>query len=246
MVLVTRIGDAIIDPVVGAIADRTNTRWGHFRPYLLWMALPMALTAVATFSVPEYGGTARVVYAYVTLSLMMLAYSAINIPYSALLGVLTPDSKDRTSASSYRFVMAFLPVFVIVNTALPMATYFGGSDTSAKGWQMTMIIYASAATLLYVLTFAMTKERVKPDASQKTSLKAAIISVLGANKDGLNRNDIARAISAEQLSTIGIERTELANKLRQPLGELVGDNKIHTVGEKRLMKYLPGGGSRKK
>ena len=89
-------------------------------------------------------------------------------------------------------------------------------------------------------------KRTRLSEAQKTSLKAAIISVLGANKDGLNRNDIARAISAEQLSTIGIERTELANKLRQPLGELVGDNKIHTVGEKRLMKYLPGGGSRKK
>jgi len=171
MLLVTRVGDAVIDPVVGAIADRTNTRWGHFRPYLLWMAVPMALTAVATFTVPDFGGSARVVYAYVTLSLMMLAYSAINIPYSALLGVLTPDSKDRTSASSYRFVMAFLPVFVIVNTALPMASYFGGSETSPRGWQMTMIIYAVAATLLYGLTFAMTKERVKPDESQKTTLR---------------------------------------------------------------------------
>ena len=171
MLLVTRIGDAIIDPVVGAIADRTNTRWGHFRPYLLWMAVPMALTAVATFTVPDFGGTGRVVYAYVTLSLMMLAYSAINIPYSALLGVLTPDSKDRTSASSYRFVMAFLPVFLIVNTALPMANYFGGSETSARGWQVTMALYAIAATLLYFLTFAMTKERVKPEVGQKTSLR---------------------------------------------------------------------------
>jgi len=171
MLLVTRIGDAIIDPVVGAIADRTNTRWGHFRPYLLWMAVPMALTAVATFTVPDFQGTSRVVYAYVTLSLMMLAYSAINIPYSALLGVLTPDSKDRTSASSYRFVMAFLPVFLIVNTALPMANYFGGSETSARGWQITMALYAIAATLLYFLTFAMTTERVKPEVSQKTSLR---------------------------------------------------------------------------
>lgn len=171
MLLVTRIGDAFVDPIVGAIADRTRTRWGSFRPYLVWMSVPMALTAVATFTVPDYEGTARVVYAYVTLSLMMVAYSAINIPYSALLGVLSPDSKDRTSASSYRFVMAFLPVFVIVNTAIPMANWFGGSDTSARGWQMTMIVYAVVATLLYWLTFAMTKERVQPDAAQKTSLR---------------------------------------------------------------------------
>ena len=112
MLLVTRMGDAVVDPVIGAIADRTRTRWGFFRPYLLWMAIPMALTAVATFTVPDLQGTSKVVYAYVTLSLMMVAYSAINIPYSALLGVLTPDSKQRTSASGYRFVMALLPVLV--------------------------------------------------------------------------------------------------------------------------------------
>ena len=174
MLLVTRIADAFVDPVIGAIADRTHTRWGYFRPYLVWMALPMALTAVATFSVPAYGGTARVVYAFVTLTLMMFAYSAINIPYSALLGVLTPNSQDRTSASSYRFVMALLPVFLIVNTALPMAKYFGGSENSPAGWQMTMIIYSVAAVLLYWLTFAMTKERVQPEPGQKTTLREDI------------------------------------------------------------------------
>jgi sugar (glycoside-pentoside-hexuronide) transporter len=170
MLLVTRLGDAIVDPVIGAIADRTHTRWGYFRPYLVWMALPMALTAVATFTVPGYGGTARVVYAYVTLSLMMVAYSAINIPYSALLGVLTPSSQERTSASSYRFVMALLPVFVIVNTALPMAQHFGGDVNSPRGWQVTMAIYAAVAVVLYLATFAMTKERVQPEVGQKTTL----------------------------------------------------------------------------
>ncbi len=174
MLLMTRVVDAFVDPVIGAVADRTHTRWGYFRPYLVWMALPMALTAVATFSVPSFGGTARVVYAFVTLTLMMIAYSSINIPYSALLGVLTPHSEDRTSASSYRFVMALLPVFVIVNTALPMAKHFGGSENSPAGWQMTMIIYASVAVLLYFVTFAMTKERVHPEPGQKTTLKSDI------------------------------------------------------------------------
>ena len=89
----TRIADAFVDPVIGAVADRTHTRWGYFGPYLVWMAMPMAVTAVATFSVPSFTGTARMVYAFVTLTLMMIAYSAINIPYSALLGVLTPNSR---------------------------------------------------------------------------------------------------------------------------------------------------------
>ena len=182
MLLVTRVGDAFVDPVIGALADRTRTRWGYFRPYLLWMALPMALTAVATFTVPSFEGTARVVYAYVTLSLMMIAYSAINIPYSALLGVLTPSSQERTSASSYRFVMALLPVFIIVNTAIPLTQHFGGGDAnSAKGWQMTMIIYSALAVLLYVATFAMTRERVQPEPGQKTTLRNDLKDLL-ANK----------------------------------------------------------------
>jgi sugar (glycoside-pentoside-hexuronide) transporter len=170
MMLVTRMADAFIDPLIGTIADRTTTRWGHFRPYLLWMAIPMALTAVLTFTTPSFGGTPRVVYAYVTLSLMMVAYSAINIPYSALLGVLSPNSEDRTSACSYRFVMAFLPVFIIVNTTIPIATYFGGSANSPAGWQMAMIIFSIIAVVFYWLTFAMTHERVQPEPKEKGSL----------------------------------------------------------------------------
>lgn len=171
MMFVTRLGDAFIDPMMGAIADRTNTRWGHFRPYLLWMALPMAATAVLAFTVPDLTGTAKVIYAYATLSLMLIAYSAINIPYSGLLGVLTPSSEERTSVCSYRFVMALLPVFIIVNTALPMANYFGGSEDSPKGWQATMMIYASIATVFYFLTFLMTRERVKPEPREKGSFR---------------------------------------------------------------------------
>jgi len=174
MMLVTRCGDALIDPMIGTIADRTNTRWGHFRPYLLWMAIPMAVTAVLTFTTPHFSASGKVVYAYCTLIAMMFAYSAINIPYSALLGVLTPNSEDRTSASSYRFVMAFIPVFIIVNTAQPLATYFGGSDISPYGWQMAMVVYACIAVVLFITTFLMTKERVQPPPKQQTSLSSDV------------------------------------------------------------------------
>ncbi len=172
MMLVTRVADAFFDPLIGTIADRTETRWGHFRPYLIWMAIPMAATAVLAFTVPDLDGSARTIYAYATLMLMMIAYSAINIPYSALLGVLTPDSKERTSVTSYRFVMALIPVFIIVNATMPLVRYFGGSDTSPYGWQMTMLIYSVIAVLLYFATFAMTRERVKPPPKQETSLKS--------------------------------------------------------------------------
>ena len=178
MMLVTRIADAFFDPMIGTIADRTETRWGHFRPYLVWMAVPMAVTAVLAFSAPSFGGTARTVYAYVTLMLMMFAYSAINIPYSALLGVLTPDSKERTSVTSYRFVMALIPVFIIVNATMPLVRYFGGSDTSPYGWQMTMLVYSVIAVLLFFATFAMTRERVQPPPKQETSLASDLKDLL--------------------------------------------------------------------
>ena len=178
MMLVTRVADAFFDPMIGTIADRTQTRWGHFRPYLIWMAIPMAATAVLAFSAPDLDGTARTVYAYVTLMLMMIAYSAINIPYSALLGVLTPDSRERTSVTSYRFVMALIPVFIIVNLTLPMVRHFGGSDTSPYGWQMTMLVYSVFAVLLYFATFALTRERVQPPPKQETSLAADLKDLL--------------------------------------------------------------------
>jgi sugar (glycoside-pentoside-hexuronide) transporter len=170
MMLVTRIADAFFDPLIGTIADRTVTRWGHFRPYLLWMAIPMALTAVAAFTTPDLTGNAKVVYAYVTLTIMMITYSAINIPYSALLGVLTPNSEDRTSVCSYRFVMAFLPVFIIVNATIPLVSYFGGNANSPKGWQMTMAVFSAIAVACFWLTFALTRERVKPEPKAKGSL----------------------------------------------------------------------------
>lgn len=170
MMAVTRVADACIDPIIGTIADRTNTRWGHFRPYLVWMAIPLALAAVATFTTPHLAGTGKLIYAYATLMLMMFTYSAINIPYSALLGVLTPNSEDRTSASSFRFAMALLPLFFIVNSTIPLANFFGGSDTSPFGWQMAMVVYSCIAVGLFFLTFAMTRERVQPPDRQKPSL----------------------------------------------------------------------------
>jgi GPH family glycoside/pentoside/hexuronide:cation symporter len=175
MFLVTRFFDAVTDPLIGALADRTNTRWGRFRPYLLWMAVPLALSAVLMFTTPSFEGTAKIIYAYLTMSLMMVMYTAINIPYSALLGVLTPDSKERTSVSSYRFVMALLPVFIIVNTAIPLVEHFGDGDSnSPAGWQMTMVIYSAVAVILFWLTFAMTKERVQPPKEQKSSLRTDV------------------------------------------------------------------------
>jgi sugar (glycoside-pentoside-hexuronide) transporter len=121
----------------------------------------------------------RVVYAYVTLSLMMIAYSAVNIPYSALLGVLTPNSEDRTSACSYRFVLAFIPIFIIAYCTIPIATHFGGSPNSPKGWQMAMIVFSTIAVIAYFVTFLMTRERVQPARAEAGSLRNDLRDLFG-------------------------------------------------------------------
>src|SRR5260370_31691851 len=108
MMLITRALDAVIDPLMGVLADRTQTRWGRFRPYLLWFPIPLAAAGVLTFTTPHINAGEKAIYAYVTYSLLMLMYTAVNIPYTALIGVMTPDSIERTILSSLRFIAAFV------------------------------------------------------------------------------------------------------------------------------------------
>jgi glycoside/pentoside/hexuronide:cation symporter, GPH family len=170
MLLVTRIWDTGIDPIMGVIADRTDTKWGKFRPYLLWMALPIGIIGVLTFTTPNLSVSGKIIYAYITSTLMMAAYTAINTPYSALMGVLTPNSLERTSVSSYRFVLAFVAIFIVQGTTLPLVHYFGKGDQAA-GFQWTMMVFSAVAVILFLVTFLNTQERVHPPKDQKTSIK---------------------------------------------------------------------------
>jgi GPH family glycoside/pentoside/hexuronide:cation symporter len=161
MLGITRIWDMATDVIVGMVADRTKTRWGKFRPYLLWMALPFGIMSVLTFTTPAFGPTAKLVYAYVTLTLMMLVYSAINIPYGAIMGVISPDPQERTSVASWRFSFAFIGGMVVAAFTQPMVAYFGKGD-QVVGYEATMAVYAVAAVVLFLVCFASTKERVQP------------------------------------------------------------------------------------
>ena len=170
MLLVTRMWDTGIDPIMGIIADRTNTKWGKFRPYLLWMAVPIGIIGVLTFTTPDLSESGKLVYAYITSLLMMTAYTAINTPYSALMGVITPNSLERTSISSYRFVLAFVAIFIVQGTTLPLVQFFGKGN-QATGFQWTMVVFSLVAIVLFITTFLNTRERVHPPKDQKTSLK---------------------------------------------------------------------------
>jgi GPH family glycoside/pentoside/hexuronide:cation symporter len=167
--LVTRVWDAVNDPLMGTVADRTNTRWGKFRPYLLWLAVPFGLIAILTFSTPDFDATGKLIYAYVTYNLMMMVYTAINVPYSALMAVITPNSLERTELSSFRFVAAFIGGLIVQAAMLSLVKYFGG-ENEALGWQWAMACIAALAVVLFLTTFLTTRERVSPPQGQKSDL----------------------------------------------------------------------------
>ena len=176
MFLVARIWDAINDPIMGMIADRTNTRWGKFRPYLIWGVIPFGVLGVLTFTTPDISINGRIIYAYVTYILLTMSYTMINVPYSALMAVITPDSDERTVISSFRFVAAFVGQFIVQYSILKLVGVFGDGD-EAKGWQWAMIILSALAVVLYLITFSSTRERVKPLKEQKTTFKQDLIDL---------------------------------------------------------------------
>lgn len=170
MMLVTRVWDAINDPIMGMIADRTQSRWGKFRPYILGFAIPLGIAGVLTFSTPDLTGTNKLIYAYGTYMLLMMLYTAVNVPYAALMGVITPNSAERTEVSSYRFVAAFIGQFIVGAATLTLVEYFGGNN-EAIGWQMTMAAYGVLAAALLFGTFYLTKERVLPTKEKRNKIK---------------------------------------------------------------------------
>lgn len=161
--LITRIWDAVSDPMMGIIADRTNTRWGKYRPYVLWFAVPFAVCGVLLFTTPDFSQGGKLVWAYVTYILMMTVYTGINVPYGAMLGVITPSSAEKTVFSSYRMFFAYGGSFIALAAWEPLCNLFrnGFGMTAAGGWQWAMIVIAIACAVLFFFCFRMTRERVK-------------------------------------------------------------------------------------
>ena len=182
MFLVTRIWDAFVDPLMGIMTDRTDTRWGKFRPYILFGAVPFGIIGILTFAVPEFGQSGKMIYAYVTYGLMMMIYSAVNVPYASLMGVMSPDPKIRTELSSYRMTFAFVGSILVLLLVEPLVEVFGrmrGSEIpdARFGWQMAAIVFAIIAVSMFFCTFAWTRERVKPIKETKNRLRDDLIDL---------------------------------------------------------------------
>ena len=161
MFLVTKILDAVTDPAMGLIADRTQTRWGKYRPYLLWMAIPYALLGYLLFLGPDLSQTGKLIFAYVSYSLVMLAFTAINVPFSALLAVIHPSTKEREKATQWRFILASLGTLSVGAMTKPLVEALGGGD-ELLGFRLTIILFAVASVVLFLITFAATRERITP------------------------------------------------------------------------------------
>ncbi len=174
MFLYTRFIDIITDPLMGIIADRTRTRWGKYRPYVLFGSIPLGIVGFLMFVTPDIQGDSKLIYAWVSYSLAMFFYTLVQIPYSALMGVTTPNSEERLILSKYRFFLAFGGQLLIGFITLPLVEYVGGDTSSAKGWAITMGLFALIGTLIYFFTFATTKERVVTSAEVEEQSKDVV------------------------------------------------------------------------
>ena len=170
LLLVCRFWDGITDFLMGLISDRTNTRWGKFRPWILWTAFPFGILTVLTFTTPDLSYTGKLIYAYITYSGLVIVYTANNVPYSALTGVMSSDPLERTSLSSYRFFFAFLGGLITQGLNIYLVSFFGKGD-DVLGYKYTMTLFAVISIILFLITFLSTKERVKVPVKQDTSMK---------------------------------------------------------------------------
>jgi len=180
IMLVARFWDMAVDPIIGIVSDRTNTRWGKFRPYILFGAIPYAVLAILTFTTPDFGELGKILYAGATYVLLMTAYAAINLPYSALGAVMTNDTYERAGLNTYRFIAGFSGQFIVTGLALTLAEFFGHGD-KARGFQYTVFMFAILSLIFFFITFKTTKERVQPPKAQKNSLKEDLKNLF-ANK----------------------------------------------------------------
>jgi GPH family glycoside/pentoside/hexuronide:cation symporter len=174
-----RLWDALFDPIMGVLADRTDTRWGKFRPWILWTAVPWAIVMVLAYTTPKgwsYG--ALIAYAAITNTLLMTLYSMNNMPYSALGGVITADLNERARLNSYRFIAVNIAQFIVGGFTLPLVAKFAAGSDRQHGWQMTMTIWAVLCLVLFLITFCTTRERIKPVIETKSSPKQDFADLL--------------------------------------------------------------------
>lgn len=171
------VGGVLFNPIMGVIADRTNTRWGKFRPWVLWTAVSFGVFSLLAFTTPDLGEQGKVYYAAITYTLLVIIYAANNLPYAAMSGVLTGNMAERNSLSAYRFVAVMIAQFIIQVLLLPLVLMLGDGD-QAVGFQKAMMFFAIIGTIFFIITFLTTKERIVPSPEQKSTVKEDLSDLL--------------------------------------------------------------------
>jgi GPH family glycoside/pentoside/hexuronide:cation symporter len=266
IMLIARFWDMGIDPVIGVISDRTQTRWGKFRPYILFGALPYAVLAVLTFTTPNLGPTGKAIFAGTTYILLMTAYAAVNLPYSSMAAVMTSDTYERAGLNTYRFVCAFTGQFVVTGLALTLANFFGGGNR-AQGFQYTVILFGFLSLVFFFITFKTCKERVQPSTSLPSSLKEdlknlsknrpwvilALVGIISFIMFAMQNAAIAfyfkyyigKAENVQLFNVIGTVALIVALPLSKPLAKRFGNRTVFIAssllsGAFFIALYLPG------
>jgi len=170
--------NAFTDPLIGAAADRTATRFGKFRPWLVWMSIPLGAAAVLTWTTPDLGPDGKLLWAYGSYLAMMVCYTCVNIPYNALSGVMSADPQERSTINGLRFIFAFGGSTVVTAATPAMVAWLGAGD-DVRGWQLTMLAWSAAASLMFLVTFLNTQERVAPPPGQKNAVMRDIRDLAG-------------------------------------------------------------------
>ncbi|MDO6618325.1 MULTISPECIES: MFS transporter [unclassified Shewanella] len=216
LLLSVRLFDGLTDPIMGGLADRTRTRWGSYRPYILMLAVPYGVLACLAFITPDFDSTGKLIYAYVTYGLLMTCYTAINIPYGALGGVMASDPKERTSLQSFRFAMAMAALVVIV-WAIPRLVEYFGQGNDAVGYPLAMIFMGTLAAICFLMCFAMTKETLTNTDASKRSTQSIFKDFFQ-----LFKNDqwlVIAIISLATLILIGIRASVAPHYIKYYIGD---------------------------
>ncbi len=212
--LVARLWDAVNDPVMGIVADRTQTRWGRYRPYLLWMSIPFGVIGYLTFASPELEGGMKILYAATTYTLLGMVYTAINVPYSALMGVMTPDTEERTILASYRFVGAFSAMFILGLAVRPLVVQLGGGN-EVLGYRLTFALLGALASLLFLFTFATTRERLAAEKKDADTRVSRDLKILVQNKPWL----VMFAAAVLTLSNVAVRNAVMFHYFKYYVGD---------------------------
>src|SRR5215469_1111347 len=233
IMLIARFWDMGIDPVIGIIADRTQTRWGKFRPYILFGALPYAVLAVLTFTTPNLGPAGKAIYAGTTYILLMTAYAAVNLPYSSMAAVMTSDTYERAGLNTYRFVCAFTGQFVVTGLALTLANFFGRGN-KAQGFQYTLILFGFLSLVFFFITFKTCKERVQPSTALPSSLKEDLKN-LSKNRPWV----VLAIVGIVSFVMFAMQNAAIAFYFKYFIGNEEGVQRFNVIGTVGLIIALP-------